>query len=84
MKQSNWIDWEIEYSLKEITREDRTSRSNGIVGVIQKIIILVGMGGFLVQLQILMVASQEALMKVSYMRLSSRIVQTNKIPYMLA
>ncbi|OBR65622.1 hypothetical protein A7K91_13640 [Paenibacillus oryzae] len=36
MKQSNWIDWEIEYSLKEITREDRTSRSNGIVGVIQK------------------------------------------------
>lgn len=36
MKQSNWIDWEIEYSLKEITREDRTSRSNGIIGVIQK------------------------------------------------
>ncbi|MDR9857675.1 TIR domain-containing protein [Paenibacillus sp. VCA1] len=36
MKQSNWINWEIEYSLKETTRDDRTSRSNGIVGVIQK------------------------------------------------
>jgi len=36
MKDSKWIDWEIEYSLKEITREDRTSRTNGIVGVIQK------------------------------------------------
>lgn len=37
MKKSKWIDWEIEYSLKEITREDRTSRSNGIVGVIMKV-----------------------------------------------
>jgi Thoeris protein ThsB, TIR-like domain len=37
IKQSKWIDWEIEYSLKEITRNDRTSRSNGIVGVIQKV-----------------------------------------------
>ncbi len=36
IKSSNWIDWEIEYSLKEITREDKTSRTNGIVGVIQK------------------------------------------------
>jgi len=36
LKQSNWIDWEIEYSLKEITREDNTSRTNGIVGVIMK------------------------------------------------
>ena len=36
MKDSKWIDWEIEYSLKEITREDRTSRTNGIVGVIKK------------------------------------------------
>ncbi len=33
---SKWIDWEIEYSLKEITREDKTSRTNGIVGVIKK------------------------------------------------
>ncbi|PEE68083.1 MULTISPECIES: TIR domain-containing protein [Bacillus cereus group] len=36
MTQSQWIDWELEYSLKEITRADRTSRSNGIVGVIMK------------------------------------------------
>jgi hypothetical protein len=36
MKQSKWIDWEIEYSLKEITREDKTSRTNGILGVIMK------------------------------------------------
>ena len=34
--QSKWIDWEIEYSLKEITRENITSRTNGIVGVIMK------------------------------------------------
>lgn len=37
IKNSKWIDWEIEYSLKEIMREDRTSRTNGIVGVIQKV-----------------------------------------------
>lgn len=37
MKKSNWIDWEICYALKEITRDDKTSRINGIVGVIQKI-----------------------------------------------
>jgi len=36
LKHSKWIDWEIEYSLKEITREDKTSRTNGIVGVIMK------------------------------------------------
>lgn len=36
MKQSQWIDWEIKYVLKEITREDRKSFSNGIVGVIMK------------------------------------------------
>lgn len=28
MKSSNWIDWEIEYSLKQIKRNDRTSRTN--------------------------------------------------------
>ena len=32
---SKWIDWEIEYCLKEISRKNRTSRTNGIVGVIQ-------------------------------------------------
>lgn len=36
IKESKWIDWEIEYSLKEITRKDKTSRTNGIVGVIMK------------------------------------------------
>lgn len=36
MKKSNWIDWEIEYSLKSITRNNRTSHTNGIVGVIMK------------------------------------------------
>lgn len=35
-KKSNWIDWEIEYCLKEISREGRTSKTNGVVGVIQK------------------------------------------------
>lgn len=36
MKESKWIDWEIEYCLKEISRKDRTSHTNGIVGVIMK------------------------------------------------
>lgn len=37
LKDSAWIDWEISYSLKEITRKDRTSRTNGILGVIMKV-----------------------------------------------
>lgn len=37
MKDSKWIDWEIEYCLKGISREDRTSKTNGVVGVIQKV-----------------------------------------------
>jgi len=36
MKQSKWIDWELEYCLKKIKRGDRTSQPNGIVGVIMK------------------------------------------------
>lgn len=36
IKDSKWIDWEIEYSLKEITRENKTSRTNGVVGVIKE------------------------------------------------
>lgn len=36
MKASKWIDWEIEYSLKRITRKGRTSHTNGVVGVIMK------------------------------------------------
>lgn len=36
LKESNWIDWEIEYCLKNCTRKDRTSHTNGVVGVIMK------------------------------------------------
>jgi hypothetical protein len=36
IKESSWIGWEIEYCLKEISREGRTSKTNGIVGVVQK------------------------------------------------
>lgn len=37
IKESAWIDWEIEYTLKEMKRGDRASRSNGIVGVIMEV-----------------------------------------------
>lgn len=37
MKESKWIDWELEYCLKKTTRQGRTSQRNGIVGVIMKI-----------------------------------------------
>lgn len=37
MKESKWIDWEIEYCLKNITRKNRTSHTNGVVGVIMKV-----------------------------------------------
>ena len=37
MKESNWINWEIEYSLKDIKRNDRKSTTNGVVGVIMKV-----------------------------------------------
>ncbi len=36
MKESKWIDWEIEYCLKSNTRKNRTSHTNGVVGVIMK------------------------------------------------
>lgn len=36
MKSSNWIDWEIEYSLKQTKRGDRTSGTNGVLGVVMK------------------------------------------------
>ena len=37
MKESKWIPWEIKYCLKEITRDDKTSHRNGLVGVVQKV-----------------------------------------------
>lgn len=37
IKESDWIDWEIEYCLKEISRNGRTSKTNGVVGVIQEV-----------------------------------------------
>ena len=37
IKSSKWIDWELEYCLKEISRQGRTSYTNGIVAVIQKV-----------------------------------------------
>ncbi|MDR2407805.1 MAG: TIR domain-containing protein [Bacteroidales bacterium] len=37
MIHSKWIDWEIEYSLKEINRANRNSKTNGVVGVIMKV-----------------------------------------------
>ncbi|MCI2056263.1 MAG: TIR domain-containing protein [Oscillibacter sp.] len=37
MTESRWIDWEIEYSLQKNTRQGRTSQTNGVVGVIQKV-----------------------------------------------
>lgn len=36
MKFSNWMNWEISYSLTEITRESRTSLTNGVVCIVQK------------------------------------------------
>ena len=37
MTESHWIYWEIEYSLKAITRGEKTSHTNGIVAVIKKV-----------------------------------------------
>ncbi len=37
MKESNWIDWEVEYCLKNISRKNRTSHTNGVVGVIMEV-----------------------------------------------
>ena len=37
MKDSKWIDWEIEYSLREYSRNGKASKSNGIVGVVMKV-----------------------------------------------
>jgi hypothetical protein len=37
LMQSKWVDWEIEYCLKEISRKGRTSRTNGVIGVVQEV-----------------------------------------------
>ena len=37
LKESKWIDWEIEYCLSLINRKNRMSHRNGVVGVIQKV-----------------------------------------------
>lgn len=37
IKESKWIDWEVEYCLKNIKRKNRTSHTNGVVGVIMKV-----------------------------------------------
>lgn len=37
LKKSKWVDWEIEYSLKEYKRGNTTSRTSGIIGVIMKV-----------------------------------------------
>ena len=37
MNKSKWIPWEIEYSLKNISRKGRTSHTNGVVAVIKKV-----------------------------------------------
>lgn len=37
IKESKWIDWEIQYCLSKETRKDRTSQRNGVVGVIMKV-----------------------------------------------
>ncbi|MED4128503.1 TIR domain-containing protein [Shouchella miscanthi] len=36
LRSSEWIDWEIEYSLKQIKRGDRSSSTNGVLGVVMK------------------------------------------------
>lgn len=36
MKFSNWMNWEISYSLTEITRENRTSLTNGVVCIVKR------------------------------------------------
>lgn len=37
MRKSDWIEWEISYCLKKITRKGRTSQRNGVVAVIKKV-----------------------------------------------
>ena len=36
IKQSDWMEWEIKYALREQTRQDRKSYPNGIIAVVKK------------------------------------------------
>lgn len=36
IKLSQWVNWELEYSLREIPTYDKTSHANGVVAVVQK------------------------------------------------
>ena len=36
MKQSEWMEWEIKYALREQTRNNRTSHADGVICVVQK------------------------------------------------
>lgn len=37
LQQSQWVNWEIEYSLREYKRGSTTSNTNGIIGVVMKV-----------------------------------------------
>lgn len=36
MTQSEWMEWELNYALRNQTRNDRTSHPNGVIAVVQK------------------------------------------------
>lgn len=37
MRESIWIDWEVEYSLRNYSRDEKTSKTNGVVAVALKV-----------------------------------------------
>ena len=34
MKKSSWMEWEIAYSLRETSRQEKRSSANGLIGVV--------------------------------------------------